>query len=113
MLFLFTFNPPANPEIVRVQTKCFLFPTPVWLSITSSKSQLMKLGSIGEHHPEFLFARTFGLKDYVAAIGRPRRIIVAPAVVRKLNPLFAGDIHQVNIGRAGLARTILANPRQS
>src|ERR1700683_1269660 len=112
MFFLFTFDSPAYPEIVRVQTKC-LFPTPIWLRVTSSKSQLMKLGAVGEHHPEFLFARALGLKDNVGAIRRPRGIIVAPAVMRQLNPLLACDIHQVDIGRAGLAGTVLANPCQS
>jgi hypothetical protein len=34
----------------------------------SSKSQLMKLGAVGEHHPDFLLAGTAGLKNDVAAV---------------------------------------------
>src|SRR5207302_2126100 len=73
----------------------------------------MKFGAVGEHLPDFLLARPAGLKDNVAAIRRPRGKIVTPAIVSELNPLLAGDIHQVNIGGARLAGAILADPGQS
>src|SRR6202049_1071276 len=48
----------------------------------------------------------------MASIRRPRRKIVAPAIVGELYPLLAGNIHQIKIGRAGCPWTILANPRE-
>src|SRR5579862_195001 len=43
----------------------------------------------------------------------PPRKIVAPAIVCELNPLFTGNIHQVDIGRSRLSRPILTRPCQS
>src|SRR5271165_399962 len=112
MFFLFTFDPPANSEILSKFQRSVLFPTPVWLRVASCKSQLVQLGAVGEHHPDFFLPGAHGLKNDVAAVRRPRRRIVTPAVVRELNPLFAGDIHQINVRRTGLAWSILTNPRQ-
>src|ERR1700678_499510 len=113
MLIPFTLNPPANSISDFEFRRNALFPTPIRLRIASGKSQLMELGAVGQHLPDFFFAGAAGLKDYVAAIGRPRREIVASAIVGELNPLFAGDIHQINIGGAGFSGAIFPGPCKS
>src|ERR1022692_377883 len=111
MLFLSTLSPPANPECVEFRRNV-LFPTPVWLRVTSSKRQLMKLGAVGQHHPDFLLAGTAGLKNEMPAVWRPRWRIVPSAIVSELHPLLAGDVHQIDVAGTGLARTILPGPCQ-
>src|SRR5712671_1311149 len=88
----------------------YLFPTPVGLGITTGKSQLLNFGAVGEHHPDFFFAGTAGLKHDVPRIRGPRWKIVSSTIVRKLYELLAGNIHEVNIGRARRPRAILSNP---
>src|SRR5258708_20556617 len=88
----------------------YLFPTPVGLGITTGKSQLLNFSTVGQHHPDFFFAGTAGLKHDVPRIRGPRWKIVSSTVVRKLYELLAGNIHQVDIGRARCSRTILSNP---
>src|SRR5258708_28209894 len=88
----------------------YLFPTPVGLGITTGKSQLLNLSAVGQHHPDFFFAGTAGLKHDVPRILGPRWKIVSSAVVRKLYELLAGNIHEVNIGRARRAPAILSHP---
>src|SRR5271154_5342775 len=73
----------------------------------------MELGTVGEHHPNFLPAGAAGLKDDMAAVGRPGWRIVASAIVSELYPLLAGNIHQIDVTRARLAGAILASPGQS
>ena len=43
-------------------------------------------------------------------IGRPARKIVAARVVRQLNPLLAGDVHQIKLVGTGFSGSVLAHP---
>src|SRR5437879_2039785 len=101
LLFCFTFIPPYDPKgsPPGSDEASLLFPTPIGLGVASCKSQLLNFGAVGQHSPDFFLARAARLKHDVAPIRRPRRKIVAPAVVRKLDPLLAGDIHQIDVRR--------------
>ncbi len=94
----------------EVRRSVYLFPSPIGLGVASCKSQLAGLGSIRQHHPDLFLARAARLKHNMPPIRRPRRKIVAPAIMCQLHPLLAGDVHQVNVGSAGLTGTIFANP---
>ena len=98
-------SPPRGPDEVM-----WLFPTPIGLRIMPSERQLLNLGSSPQHAPDLEGTRPVGLKHYMPSVGRPRRKIVAPAIVRELHPLLAGNIHQVDIQRSGIARSVLAHP---
>src|SRR5690242_8273165 len=87
-----------------------LFPTPVWLTIASRKSQLLQLGAIRQHAPDFFLPGPARLEHNVPPVRRPEGKVIAPTVVRELHPLLAGDIHQVNIRRARLSRPVFSNP---
>src|SRR5260221_6591064 len=114
ILCVFTFVPPYDPEGSPPGSDevYLLFPTPVRLRVVSGKSQLLDLGAVGQHRPDFFLARSAGLKHNMPPVGRPRRKIVPPAIVCKLHPLLAGDVHQVEVGRSRFARTILPHPRE-
>src|SRR5437016_636507 len=75
MRWCFTFDPPATPMIAffEVRRSVYLFPTPIRLSVAAGKGQLPRLGAVGQHHPDFLFARAAGLKHDMSSVGRPRR----------------------------------------
>src|SRR5260370_6103084 len=68
---LFTFESSCELQKLLSSSDEVLFPTPVRLRVTSSKSQLMQFGTVSQHHPDFVFARSMGLKDDVAAVRRP------------------------------------------
>src|ERR1700733_11400807 len=101
------FVPPTPRPMSKQDEVYLLFPTPIGLAVTSGKSQLLHFCSIGQHCPELQAARAIRLKDDVPVVRRPRWKIVAPAVVSKLYPLFAGDIHDVNIRRSRFSGPIL------
>nr|UXE45679.1 hypothetical protein Hi04_10k_c5190_00017 [uncultured bacterium] len=107
-----TFIPPYDliGSTSRSDEAYLLFPTPVRLRIVSCKRQLLNLGAIRQHGPDLQTSRPVRLKHKMAIIRRPRGKVVAAAIVRQLHPLLAGNIHQVNIGRAWLAGAIFANP---
>src|ERR1700678_3564117 len=76
-----------------------LFPTPVRLRVAAGKGQLPKFSPIRQHHPDFFFARPARLEHDMPSVWRPRRRIVAPAIMSELHPLLAGNIHQIKIER--------------
>src|SRR5437588_889106 len=54
---LFTFESSCElKKMLSSSDEVFLFPTPVWLCVTSSKSQLMQFGTVSQHHPDFILA---------------------------------------------------------
>src|SRR5258708_823824 len=66
----FTFYiPPADPKTFRSRSdEAILFPTPIGLGIASCESQLLNLGPIGQHHPDFFLARAARLKHDMPSI---------------------------------------------
>src|ERR1700722_2257487 len=113
LLACFTFNPPCDRgHFTPWSDEVHLFPTPVRLRVASSERQLPKFSPIRQHHPDFFFARPARLEHDMPPVRSPRRRIVAPAVMRELHPLFAGDIHQVKIERARISRPIFPLPGQ-
>src|ERR1035438_472402 len=112
-LCCFTFNPPCETPMISLRSdEVFLFPTPIRLGIASSKSQLLQLGSIGQHGPNLFFARTARLKHNMPPIRRPRRKIIAPTIVRQLDPLLTRNVHQVEVRRSRFTGSVLPNPRK-
>src|SRR5262249_28311137 len=94
------------------ENECALFPTPTWLTVLALGSKLLRIGAVGQHAPDLLAARTTRLKNDMASVRRPRREVVASAVVRQLHPLLAGDIHYVDIQRSRRSRAVFAKPRK-
>src|SRR5436309_340858 len=91
-------------------SQCALLPTPIWLRIVAAEGQLLHLGAVREHRPNLFRSGTARLKDDMSAIRGPGWEIVATAIVRKLHPLLAGEIHQVDIIGARRSRTVLPEP---
>src|SRR5271169_3236723 len=94
ILCCFTLFPPCDPRSLPPGSDeaYLLFPTPIGLGVASRKSQLLHLAAVGQHGPDFFFARAARLKHNMPAIGRPRRKIIPSAIVGQLHPLLAGDI---------------------
>ena len=104
-------SPRANTGAIQRPAKLFrLLETPVRLRIFSRRGQLPGLAAIGQHAPDLNFSGAVGLKHDVPPIRRPARKIVAPTIMRKLRPLFAGDIHHIDIAGARRSRPIMPHP---
>src|SRR5580658_4700576 len=86
------------------------FPAPVGHEVIAPAGELLLLGAVGEHTPDFVAMVDFALKDDVAAIRGPRRKVVASCVVGQLSPALAGDVHNVDIASARRTGAILAVP---
>src|ERR1700722_9629751 len=113
LLACFTFVPPYDRRHFTPRSdEVRLFPTPVRLRVASGKRQLPKFIPVRQHHPDFFLARAARLEHDMPSVRRPRRRIVAPAVMRKLHPLLAGDIHQVKIERTRISGPVFPYPRQ-
>src|SRR5882762_45867 len=107
-----------QPEMNTLMTEiaslhfCPLLPSPIWLRVAATERQLLNLRAVGQHGPYLLAARTAGLEHDVSSIRRPGRKIVASTIVRQLDPLLAGDIHQVDVVGSRSPRSIFAKPGQ-
>src|SRR6185312_7264441 len=87
-----------------------LLPTPVWFCVVSRRCYLLLLRTIREHGPNLFSTCAVGFKHYMPAIRSPRWKIVASGIMCELYPLFAGDVHNVDIRATGSARAIVADP---
>src|SRR5271157_6247414 len=96
-------------EVCSFRRPLRLLETPVGLGVFTARRQLPDLASIGEHGIDLDPAAAIRLKHDMPPVGRPRWEVVAPAVMRQLRPLFAGDIHHVDVARARLSWTIVPN----
>src|SRR5579864_3256925 len=58
MRWCFTLFLPNGPRMIALRgpDEVYLFPTPVWLCVTSSKCKLLNFRSIGQHRPDFFLA---------------------------------------------------------
>src|SRR5271157_4124863 len=72
----------------------------------------MLLGAVGEHGPDFSVAADGALKDDVTSVRGPGGVVVASGFVGNLKPALAGDVHDVDILTAGVARPVLAVPTE-
>src|SRR5262249_44808066 len=93
--------------------KPLLLRAPVGLRVLARRSQRLLASSVSEHSPNLVFSGAIRLKNNVTAIGRPRRKIVAPGIMCQLYPLPAGDVHYINVLRAGSPGSVLAHPGKS
>src|SRR5579863_4315287 len=73
-----------------------LFPAPVGHEIAPHVCKLMLLGPIGQHRPDLAMSPDSALKHDMTPVRRPAGKIVAPRIVRKLQPALAGNIHYVD-----------------
>src|SRR5690242_9966371 len=102
-----------SPKRASQRAPKSLFPAPIRLRVVSRRCQLVLLRAVGQHRPDLIAARTIGLKNNVAPVGRPGREIVSSAIVCQLHELTAGDVHHIDILRPRGARTVVTNPRKS
>src|SRR5208282_1985652 len=86
------------------------FPTPVRHRVVAAEGELVLLGPVRQHRPDLRAVIDFALENNVPPIRRPRREIVAPRLVRGLQPSLAGDVHHVDVLPPGIAGTVLAVP---
>src|SRR5690349_1614466 len=89
-----------------------LLETPVWLLIVSARGQHLRLAAVGEHRPDFGFPALLGFVNDVAAVGRPARKVIHARIMCKLYPLFAGDVHYINVLISWRARPVIPPPRK-
>lgn len=70
--------------------------------------QLLLICAISKHRPNLMIP----LKDDVPPVRRPGREIIGPIAMRQLNPLQAGDVHEINVLPTEHARAIVAIPSE-
>jgi len=62
-------------------------PAPVGHEVAAGLRELALIGTVGQHGPDLAMPADGALEDDVAAIGRPRREVVASRLVSDLEPL--------------------------
>ena len=74
--------------------------------------QLVLIGSIGEHRPDFRVATLPPFENDMAYVGSPGREVICACVVRQLLPPFGRDVHNVDVLTARRPWPILAIPAE-
>src|ERR1035441_3159428 len=73
----------------------------------------MLLSTIRQHGPDLILPSGSSLKYEMTAIRRPAWKIVAPGVMRQLNPLQRRNVHHINVLPTWCSRAVFAIPRES
>src|SRR3954452_22714799 len=103
-LFLFSRPSTGRPRLL------LLLPAPVGHEIVSHVGQLVLFGAIGKHGPYLRVSANLAFKHDMPPVRRPAWEIIAPRIVRKLQPALAGDVHDVDVLPARRAGAVLPVP---
>ena len=74
---------------------------PIGIPVFPILGQLLGVKAVGEHGPNLARARARGFKCQVAAVRRPRGMLVAAGIVRQLDNPSGGNFHNVNVIGSG------------
>src|SRR5207302_10999115 len=75
---------------------------PVGVPVPPRRSDLLLLFTVRQHHPDLFRARAVGFKNEVAAVRRPRRMLVAARVVGQLYGASGSDFDHVYVVGSGV-----------